>query len=80
MLLESSESLPRFIGYEHIYTPPIPARYNFLCRTQSTSWGRLCIKSGAIYTRRLKPGHGGYGDTFFIDEVFTGVPDHSNQW
>ena len=43
------------------------------------SWGRLCIKFGAIYTRRLKRKHRGYGDTFFIDEVFAGVPDHSNQ-
>jgi hypothetical protein len=23
----------------------------------------------------LKRKHGGYGDTFFIDEVFAGVPD-----
>ena len=29
-----------------------------------------CIKFGAIYTRRLKHKHRGYGDTFFIDEVF----------
>ena len=29
-----------------------------------------CIKFGAIYTRRLKRKHRGYGDTFFIDEVF----------
>jgi putative transposase len=29
-----------------------------------------CIKFGAIYTRRLKRKHQGYGDTFFIDEVF----------
>jgi putative transposase len=36
-----------------------------------------CIKFGAIYTRRLKRKHRGYGDTFFIDEVFAGVPDHS---
>jgi putative transposase len=28
-----------------------------------------CIKFGAIYTRRLKRKHQGYGDTFFIDEV-----------
>ena len=32
----------------------------------------------AIYTRRLKRKHGGYGDTFYIDEVFAGVPDHSD--
>ena len=44
------------------------------------SWGRLCIKFGAIYTRRLKRKHRGFGDTFYIDEVFAGVPDHSNQW
>jgi putative transposase len=34
-----------------------------------------CIKFGAIYTRRLKRKHRGYGDTFYIDEVFAGVPD-----
>ena len=28
-----------------------------------------CIKFGAIYTRRLKRKHRGYGDTFHIDEV-----------
>jgi hypothetical protein len=27
----------------------------------------------------LKRKHRGYGDTFFIDEVFAGVPDHSDQ-
>jgi putative transposase len=37
------------------------------------SWGRLCIKFGAIYTRRLKRKHRGYGDTFFIDEVFVKI-------
>ena len=44
------------------------------------SWGRLCIKFGAGYTRRLKRKHRGYGDTFYINEVFAGVPEHSNQW
>jgi putative transposase len=34
-----------------------------------------CIKFGALYTRRLKRKHRGYGDTFYIDEVFVGVPD-----
>jgi len=33
-----------------------------------------CIKFGAIYTRRLKRKHRGFGDTFYIDEVFAGVP------
>jgi putative transposase len=28
------------------------------------------IKFGALYTRRLKRKHCGYGDTFYIDEVF----------
>ena len=28
-----------------------------------------CIKFGAIYTRRLKRKHRGYGDTFYIDEA-----------
>jgi putative transposase len=32
-----------------------------------------CIKSGAIYTRRLKRKHQGYGDTFFIDEIFVKI-------
>ena len=32
-----------------------------------------CIKFGAIYTRRLKRKHRGYGDTFFIDEVFVTI-------
>jgi putative transposase len=34
-----------------------------------------CIKFGALYARRLKRKHQGYGDTFFIDEVFAGMPD-----
>ncbi|MEH6588293.1 MAG: hypothetical protein V7720_17200 [Halioglobus sp.] len=34
------------------------------------SWGRLCIKFGGIYTDRLKGKHRGYGDTFYLDEVF----------
>ena len=29
-----------------------------------------CIKFGALYARRLKRKHRGYGDTFYIDEVF----------
>ena len=37
------------------------------------SWGRLCIKFGAIYSRRLKRKHQGYGDTFYIDEVFVKI-------
>jgi putative transposase len=32
-----------------------------------------CIKFGAIYSRRLKRKHKGYGDTFFIDEVFVKI-------
>ena len=32
-----------------------------------------CIKFGAIYGRRLKRKHRGYGDTFFIDEVFVKI-------
>ena len=32
-----------------------------------------CIKFGALYSRRLKRGHQGYGDTFFIDEVFVKI-------
>ena len=36
-------------------------------RESIRSW---CIKFGAIYSRRLKRKHGGYGDSFYIDEVF----------
>jgi putative transposase len=32
-----------------------------------------CIKFGALYARRLKQKHRGYGDTFFIDEVFVKI-------
>lgn len=32
-----------------------------------------CIKFGAIYTRRLKRKHRGYGDTFYTDEVFVRI-------
>ena len=32
-----------------------------------------CIKFGALYARRLKRKHRGFGDTFFIDEVFVKI-------
>ncbi len=32
-----------------------------------------CTKFGALYARRLKRKHRGYGDTFFIDEVFVKI-------
>jgi putative transposase len=32
-----------------------------------------CIKFGALYARRLKRKHRGYGDTFFVDEVFVKI-------
>ena len=32
-----------------------------------------CIKFGAIYSKRLKRKHRGYGDTFYIDEVFVKI-------
>jgi putative transposase len=32
-----------------------------------------CIKFGALYARRLKRRHRGYGETFFIDEVFVKI-------
>ena len=32
-----------------------------------------CNKFGAIYSRRLKRKHRGYGDTFYIDEVFVKI-------
>ena len=32
-----------------------------------------CIQFGAKYARRLKRKNRGYGDTFFIDEVFVNI-------
>jgi putative transposase len=32
-----------------------------------------CIKFGSLYSRRLKRKHQGYGDTFYIDEVFVKI-------
>ena len=32
-----------------------------------------CIKFGALYAQRLKRKHQGYGDTFYIDEVFVKI-------
>jgi putative transposase len=32
-----------------------------------------CIKFGGLYARRLKRRHRGYGDTFFLDEVFVKI-------
>ena len=32
-----------------------------------------CIKFGALYARRLKRKHRGYGDTFYINEVFVKI-------
>jgi putative transposase len=32
-----------------------------------------CIKFGAIYARRLRRNHRGYGDTFYNDEVFISI-------
>ncbi len=32
-----------------------------------------CIKFGAKYARRLKRRHRGYGDTFYIDEIFVKI-------
>ena len=37
-----------------------------------------CIKFGAIYKRRLKRKHRGYGDTFFADEVFVKINGKQN--
>ena len=41
-----------------------------VCREPIRLW---CIKFGAIFTRRLKRKHRGYGDTFYIDEVFVKI-------
>jgi putative transposase len=33
----------------------------------------LATAFGALYTRRLQQKHRGYGDTFYIDEVFVKI-------
>jgi len=45
-------------------------RSNVVSREAIRLW---CIKFGALYARRLKRKHRGYGDTFFIDEVFVKI-------
>jgi len=35
--------------------------------------GLRCNKFGSKYAQRLRSKHQGYGDTFFIDEVFTKI-------
>jgi putative transposase len=32
-----------------------------------------CIKFGTMFARRLKRRHQGYGDTFYLDEVFVKI-------
>ena len=32
-----------------------------------------CNKFGSVYARKLKNQHQGYGDTFFLDEVFVKI-------
>jgi hypothetical protein len=38
------------------------------------------ISSAVWLYYRINLDHRDYGDTFHIDEVFAGVPDHSDQW
>ena len=45
-------------------------RGNTVSRESIRLW---CIKFGALYARRLKRKHRGYGDTFYIDEVFVKI-------
>ena len=49
---------------------PLAERCVTVTRESIRLW---CIKFGAIYSRRLKRKHGGYGDTFFIDEAFVRI-------
>jgi putative transposase len=39
----------------------------------SESVSLWCTKFGSQYAKRLKRKHQGYGDTFFIDEVFVKI-------
>ena len=49
----------------------LPAERNIIVSYEAIRiW---CRKFGAQYARRLKRNHQGYGDTFFIDEVFVKI-------
>jgi hypothetical protein len=50
-------------------------RGNTVSREAVRLW---CIKFGTLYARRLKRKHRGYGDTFFIDEVFVKINGKQN--
>ncbi len=39
-----------------------------------------CIKFGVTYERRLKRKRQGYGDTFYIDEVFVKINSAQGSW
>lgn len=79
-MVESAEGLPRFIGYE---TKDLLAERGITVSREAIrlwypkhslrSSGRLCIKFGAILTRRLKQKHRGCSHTFYIDEVFVKI-------
>jgi putative transposase len=48
----------------------LPERGIIVSRESIRLW---CIKFGALYARRLKRNHRGYGDTFYVDEVFVKI-------
>jgi putative transposase len=50
---------------DHLAERAISVSYEFI-----RLW---CIKFGGLYTRGLKREHRGYGDTFYIDEVFVRI-------
>ena len=61
--------IARLGGYlSHRYIEGLLAERGIIVTRESIRlW---CIKFGALYARRLKRKHRGYGDTFYIDEVF----------
>jgi putative transposase len=49
------------------------AERGIIVTRESESIRLWCIKFGALYARRLKKKHRGYGDTFYIDEAFVKI-------
>ena len=58
-------------NHSHRDIEDLPAERGIIVTRESIRLS--CIKFGALYARRLKRKRGGYGDTFYIDEVFVKI-------
>ena len=59
------------LSHSHRDIEDLPAERGIIVTRESIRLS--CIKFGALYARRLKRKRGGYGDTFYIDEVFVKI-------